>query len=980
MHFNKVIASFLVSLATCTLLQAQSFNFKNYTTREGLPSSEVYDIERDKNGFIWFCSDEGVGRFSNGKIETFSRINGLLDNTIFHIVPLGKSELVLTVYNMSVSKIGIDKPNKIRTIKYSNDYSDRINKCTVDGNSTIWLNYNHGLYSKKANDADFSLYHDEYLKSSIHFINSSGSILCSYDNILLTQLISPVKKMEVIVTTNTIEKKYILNLTGVNSYNLNVKSVKFSNGDIGFSIANCFFVLNKDGSYIKKVFEKDIASVLLDAENCLWIGLVNYGVKYFKKGDINSEPLSMLKGNTITSICSDNENGIWLGTLENGIFYSQNKVFKVIENTGIETQNITCIDTTSSQLYVGTRKGSIMSLEFASNNEIKMIKSVENKFSRLLFIKSIKGKLYACFPEVTLAYNSTLSASSIDKMGGGIKSMAIGKDIVYGNINSGIIDCFSNDIMNGISGLKIKSFGIDVDKNGDLLIAGIRGLFIYKNKTLVDFSKTHSLLTNRVDLIHVDYKNRYWVSIKGYGIGIIDGNDFLLIDKNDKFPSFTATSITTSHDTAWIGTNNGLCRIILNSVQKHDYSLESYLESDGLLSNEINKVLLFKNSLIIGTSKGLCYAKTNDIKKEISVQPILAKFITDSSQTEYSNANSTLFKYTINKISLVVESPSYKNFDNIQYHYTLIHDKKNSEYTSGNEFVFEELKSGTYSIRVNHLSAYMNQAVTDKSGAFVSFTIDKPYWQKLWFVLSVLFGLIIIVALIIYIRTRSIQRNAEKQIKVQKLIADYKMNTLQAQMNPHFIFNSLNSIQKYILTNNPEKAYSYLAKFGKLIRFVLETSQNNYIRLSKELEFLDLYMQIEQIRLQNKFEFEIIPNEKVNLELSSIPTMMIQPYIENAIWHGVSHLPESIKGKIWLRIDNKDDNYLTIVIEDNGVGRAEAEKINKTANKPKSLALSITKERLNLVDSTIEIIDLYNNDKQATGTKIVLTLKLLDDN
>ena len=108
--------------------------------------------------------------------------------------------------------------------------------------------------------------------------------------------------------------------------------------------------------------------------------------------------------------------------------------------------------------------------------------------------------------------------------------------------------------------------------------------------------------------------------------------------------------------------------------------------------------------------------------------------------------------------------------------------------------------------------------------------------------------------------------------------------------------------------------------------------------------------------------------------------MMIQPYIENAIWHGVTHLPETVKGKVWLRIENKDDNYLTIVIEDNGVGRAEAKKINMSENKPKSLALTITKERLNLVDSTIEIIDLYNNDKQAAGTKIVITLKLLDDN
>lgn len=206
------------------------------------------------------------------------------------------------------------------------------------------------------------------------------------------------------------------------------------------------------------------------------------------------------------------------------------------------------------------------------------------------------------------------------------------------------------------------------------------------------------------------------------------------------------------------------------------------------------------------------------------------------------------------------------------------------------------------------------------------------------------------------------------------------MHALRAQMNPHFMFNSLNSINNFILKNDPDNASGYLTKFSRLMRLILDNSRSEWVVLENELRALELYIQLEVVRFDEVFDYELIVDPGVDISTTFVPPMIIQPYVENAIWHGLLHR-NAPGGKISIRIWREQD-MLNIKIEDNGVGRAEASRLkSKSAMKHKSHGLKITAERMDIVnkiynvDARVKIDDLVNGNGGPAGTKVLLTLK-----
>lgn len=225
-----------------------------------------------------------------------------------------------------------------------------------------------------------------------------------------------------------------------------------------------------------------------------------------------------------------------------------------------------------------------------------------------------------------------------------------------------------------------------------------------------------------------------------------------------------------------------------------------------------------------------------------------------------------------------------------------------------------------------------------------------------------------------------IHKLAEVEALYEKQINELKLTSLLSQMNPHFIFNALNSIKLYIINNESKTAAYYLNKFSKLIRRILEASTTKETTLQEELETMDLYMNLENIRFNNEIDFTIKVDESLDLNTIKVPPLVLQPFLENAIWHGLSSKKED--KKVCIKIDKKGNNYLKITITDNGIGREASAKIkyNKSINR-KSLGINLSKERLNnfvknrLYDYQICYKDLQANDK-ATGTKVVLKIPL----
>jgi LytS/YehU family sensor histidine kinase len=199
-------------------------------------------------------------------------------------------------------------------------------------------------------------------------------------------------------------------------------------------------------------------------------------------------------------------------------------------------------------------------------------------------------------------------------------------------------------------------------------------------------------------------------------------------------------------------------------------------------------------------------------------------------------------------------------------------------------------------------------------------------------------------------------------------------------MNPHFIFNALNSIQNFILKNKREDAYSYLSKFSQLVRKILDHSQQKIILLQEEMETINLYVNLEQLRFKNGFEYTLKTAKNTNLDEYYIPTMIIQPYVENAIWHGLMNL-ENRTGKLEIKISKKT-NFLKIAILDNGIGRVKSNEY-KTVKTHQSLATTINEKRINLLKKSTDfkninvlIKDIYDENKIGIGTKVIIYLPI----
>jgi LytS/YehU family sensor histidine kinase len=254
--------------------------------------------------------------------------------------------------------------------------------------------------------------------------------------------------------------------------------------------------------------------------------------------------------------------------------------------------------------------------------------------------------------------------------------------------------------------------------------------------------------------------------------------------------------------------------------------------------------------------------------------------------------------------------------------------------------------------------------------------ISKQFTKTTFFYVIIILVALIIIVFGFFVFYVNQQRKAKLQRKV--MLAEQK--AVLSQMNPHFIFNSLNSIQNFILNKDDKNANTYLVIFSSLIRKILEISQKNFITLQEELDTVKLYLDLEKFRFDGKFDYTINIADGILPANITIPSLILQPFLENAIWHGI--IPKNQKGSIQLEIQNGKDNMLMIRIIDDGVGREKAAEINKKRAGHKPRGMKNVSERLHLLNElnntnmSVSIIDLYDGLSNPCGTKVVFDLDI----
>ncbi len=518
--------------------------------------------------------------------------------------------------------------------------------------------------------------------------------------------------------------------------------------------------------------------------------------------------------------------------------------------------------------------------------------------------------------------------------------------------------------------------------DSEILICTEFGLHLFncraKTFKVIPISKNKKQLF--ISVVAADKKGNYWIGTGGEGIYVLqtDGkiNNFNTGNGLNNNMIY-AIQMDQLGQNCWVSTNKGL-----SVINTRSFEIINHEKHDGVQGSEFVEAasLRAKNGMLyFGGVSGFNYFNpsqipfdTNDCKIHIKNLSIF------NEQKPYKSyyqipieQNYLSFEFTALDYYLSGKHAFFCQLEGLQNDWTEIGERRFAS--------FAQLAPGDYVFKVKAKNPDGNMS---RNEAKLYFTVYPPFYLSWWFKTLATILMAALIVLILYARIQYAIKE-EKEIGAKnKMIAELELKALRAQMNPHFIFNSLNSIQDFVLNNEGQLAAKYLSKFAKLIRMILDISELTYVSVEAKIEFLNLYLELELLRLNNSFTyyFDIDPEIDNN---ALIPTLLIQPHIENAIWHGLQYK----KGNKNLHIQLKklDEKLIEVSIEDNGIGRAAAMEIKKNKlNLHHSKGAQNTEDRLSTLQKLfgskpkIEIIDLYDRNNLACGTKVMMQIPIIN--
>ncbi len=972
----------LIGLLFCfKIVSAQELMFQNIGVKQGLPSSEVYRVIQDKRGFVWFSTDAGVCRFNGHSIKCYTTADGLPDNTVFDLIEDAKGRIWMNCYNGAICYLENDK---FMQVAAAIELKNRLNKSNsiitslqFDKSQNLWIGTTETLFLFQAKD------HYTKLVVVKEYTDTVQCIIRILDN--NKTLESANRAIHKVASKNGKEQKLFLKIyskdkvLGVKiiqttaGFNPKFSSLLLKNKTLLYSYLNCLYTNSIEKKNLRAQLPKTIICLNEDAYGNIWVGLANGGVYFYKKGNFDTTPQIYLNNLSISNILFDKENGIWLSSFEKGVFYTPFLNYYGFAKISDLATNIAGIGSFGSNIFVATTSNKIFSIH--QNMEIVETPYLNetNLGSRINFFPFqdklvVSGNKMAYYDTLRNTFYYPRSKSGLTYFG---TSATKNKEGFLTFVAQGFYYVLKEGRVQKQSMLPARSTAVFCCSNGNMLIGTLSGLFEL-NDTSWKPVNNPVLAKERINYIAQDKYKNIFVATKNYGLFILKGNKWISVSKADGLISEICNYVfCDDFDTIWVGGNKGISFF----KNEQPYKIQSITVADGLASNEISSISRRANQLFVGTKEGLCLIDLKlDFLNKIAPKIYISKVLENKKLQQILNHSE--LNYNQNNLSFFIECPTYKSYFSPIYSYILRGYSDSLRISDKEILEFQNLEPGEYKLEVSGIN---NNAQLSIPSQFFTFKIKPPFWKTPWFIFVELFlasGLIYGIAIM---RINKIKKQEKMKTEMNLIITETRMSALQAQMNPHFIFNAINSIQSFILNNETQNAYDYLAKFAKMVRMVLNNSKQNNIKLETEIETLDLYVQMEQIRFKNSFDFEILIDKSIDDSSEiSIPVMLIQPFIENAIWHGIMPLKEKAKGKIEL-IFSQNETNLEIVIQDNGIGRIASERA-KQDSKHKSMGMQLVMERLALIKSSgankasLEVTDLTNEKMEPQGTLIKIVL------
>lgn len=999
------ISSFIVFLC---LLNAtglsQIFNFRNYTYEDGLTHSEVYAVCEDGNGNLWVGTlGGGLLQFDGFNFTAYTEESGLL--------------------NDFVRSLMVDRQGRVWI-------GTEAGVCLYDGRDFLLpdtLNTGPGIRTITSLLQDR---HNNYWmgteKDGIYVLSDTGYTHITTENGLPDEHINCLNQGPDSAIWIGTEKgavifdgQYFSSLTRRDGLPSNLIRGICDDGKENVWIATYNGGVSRyaGDSLVNYSIDQGLSSrrvyaVLKDFKGNLWFG-TDRGVTKFdgERFRIYNESHG-LPSNIVVSLFQDSSGSIWFGTSGGGLSRLDSERFIYYpENDRMGRRIFSLIQATNGNMIFGSSEGGVTVFD---GKQYSLLKG-SGRFT--------SSKVQALFydPDSTLWIGTNDDgAFAFDREG--FHKYTVNEGLPGNNISDFTADTAGNIwistldsglcvlslrtdslpkilSLNGLTGRKI--YCLFADRNGNIW-AGTENEGLYKISlssfadslfSIAQYTTDNGLGNNSVKSIISDSFGNKFLGTAGGGITIMTDTAFIIIDKqNGLYSNNVYSLILDDHNRLWVGTERGVDRITFDigfriSECIHFGRVEGFRGIDNYRNAVCRDA---EGNIWFGTINGVVrYCPQQDVYVDhrpethlsgikLFYRSIVETPFADSLKAWYPVPASLKLPHTKNNLTFEFIGILLRNPEAVRYRWKLEgFDEDWTPPLNQREVTYSNLPPGDYTFYVtsgNELNQWNEDPVS------YSFSIAPPLWKKRWFRVTALLVVVLLITGIILLRFRRIRKRnqlAQERLEMEKNIIELEQEAARLQMNPHFIFNSLNSIQGFIASNEPFQAKRYLAKFARLMRLILENAREEYIPLQNEIDILDNYLELEKLRTNDKFDFSIETDQDIDPENLDLPPMMLQPFVENAVVHGLSG--KAGRGNLTIRFSVADNSLLCEIIDD-GIGRERAAK-NKlqSASGHKSTGISVTKKRLQQLkvltgkEAGVSIEDLTAEGKPA-GTKVTIRI------
>ena len=866
--------------------------YTNYTVKDGLPSNHVYKITQDKEGFIWVLTDKGIAKFDGSSFKKFTTKNGLPNNDIWgnfiskdnKLWYLTKSNAHGYIYKDSVYTYK-NEAAKVISPLFSSFVNDSLYLRGETATYTLKNNQWKAFLKKQVNNIRGErIIHPKYqwyvdaIDSSSYYIQDKKNTLFKFHE---GSLLFKSKHFRRQITDSLYfwiddEKYSILNLNQlkVQTYFYKdytdlakLKYARINLIDDKFQLSGKGFVCFLDDSLkIKQpyYFPENLNAHFgfIDKNNTIWMNTFNKGI--YKLPAIKKAIHYDLVGDKITNI-NKVQDKIIAAVYKKG-FYQYNE----------ENQSFKPLLKNNDYNFRSSYIKPLNTTYFFSRNSI--IQQRDNQ-KQLSYIKNTHKEKEAIFF----------------------------KDYLYGMTSFGITKILPNDFTvlkeyAQVGCNQLFSF------NNRLLIATANGLKELKNDTIQEVRFGAKTFYKSILSIHKISNKLLLLNTDGFGAYITDFKNIKQLE-NTEYLS-VSKAISTPDNNLLLATNKGIYHYT-KKTNKYTF-IGTTTVDNGLLDNNVKNLVYYKNKLLASSDNGMIIMPNRLTKNNL----LNALYIKKAQYNNRELKSQSRFLYTANNsVNITVGKIDFS--DNklpSNYQYQLIPTQKERISTTSSTINFNDLPPNDYTFIV-----YLNEHTKE-----FNFSIAPLWYQTKWaIILFGLLGISIPLVLVWYFSKKNLAKK-NKKLEQEKLLSEVQLKALRSQMNPHFVFNSLAAIQYYITINNIETSEKYLVKFSKLIRQFFEISEKEAITLEEEISLLKNYLDIEKLRFKHKFSYNIHCDNNLNVTQVIIPTMLLQPIVENAVNHGIFNKIE--KGEVNLNFSKLNSTTTKISITDDGIGIENSKK------------------------------------------------------